>query len=209
MPFGNLLPKEYSFFDFFDHHAEHCVNAAKLLKQQIADVSQAEPLAKAIKDLEHKGDEITHQCVETLHRTFITPIDRDEIHQLISRLDDILDFVNAVAQRIVLYEIHEVPEVSKELADTLLRATEQVKKAVLGLRSLKYPMDLMKTCVEINRLENEADAALRRGIAKLFKEAPNPVEIIKWKELYELLEEATDRCEDVANLIEGVVLEHG
>jgi uncharacterized protein len=208
MPFGALLPKEYSFFDFFDQHAAKCVDAAKLLVETMSNIGQAEALAKRIKDLEHEGDDITHLTVETLHRTFITPIDRDEIHQLISRLDDILDFINAVTQRVVLYEIVEAPIGAKELAEVLLKATEQVKKAVLGLRKLQYPMELLKICVEINRLENEADSVLRRGIARLFKDAPNPVEIIKWKELYELLEEATDRCEDVANLIEGVVLEH-
>lgn len=208
MPFGSLLPKEYSFFDFFDQLAARCVDASRLLTQMMANVPGAEPLIKQVRDLEHEGDDITHLTVETLHRTFITPIDRDEIHQLISRLDDILDFINATAQRVSLYEIVEAPPAAQELAEVLQRATEQVKKAVLGLRKLQHPMELLKICVEINRLENEADAVLRKGIAKLFKEAPNPVEIIKWKELFELMEEATDRCEDVANLIEGVVLEH-
>lgn len=209
MPFGNLLPKEYGFFDYFDNHATRCVEAAKLLVQIFDDISKAEPLAKQIKDIETACDDITHHCVEALHKTFITPIDRDEIHQMISRLDDIADFINATSARIVLYEITAAPASAKELAETLLRATEQVKKAVNGLRQLKYPMELLKVCVEINRLENEADAVLRRSIARLFKEEKNPVEIIKWKELFELLEEATDRCEDVANLVEGIVLEHG
>ena len=209
MPFGTLLPKEYSFFDFFEQHASKCVEGAGLLLQLLKNVQDAEALAKAIKEVEHAGDKITHHTVETLHKTFITPIDREEIHQLISGLDDILDFMDAASQRIVLYEITEITVEAQELGGVLLRATEEVQEAVRGLRRLQYPMETLQTCVEINRLENEGDAALRRGMARLFKESTDPIHIIKWKEIYEFLEEATDACEDVANIIEGVVLEHG
>jgi uncharacterized protein len=182
---------------------------ARLLLQLLKNVQDAEALAKEIKEVEHAGDKITHHTVETLHKTFITPIDREEIHQLISGMDDILDFMDAASQRVVLYEITEVTAEAQELGEVLLRATEEVQEAVRGLRRLQYPMETLQTCVEINRLENEGDAALRRGMARLFKESTDPIYIIKWKEIYEFLEEATDACEDVANIIEGVVLEHG
>jgi predicted phosphate transport protein (TIGR00153 family) len=208
MPFGALLPKEYSFFDFFEQHAAKSVEAAHELRELLRNVEKSDALTKRIKDLEHEGDKITHHTVETLHKTFITPIDREEIHQLISKLDDVLDFIDATAQRIKLYEIRTIPEEACELCEVLVRATEQVKEAVMGLRALKYPMELLKICVEINRLENEGDTALRKGVARLFKESKDPIEVIKWKEIYEFLEAATDRCEDVANIIEGVVLEH-
>jgi uncharacterized protein len=210
MPFGNFLPKEVSFFDFFEQHADKCVAGAELLVKLVGSLDQAEKVAKEIKDVEHEGDKITHHTVETLHKTFITPFDRDQIHGLISSMDDVLDFIDAAGQRIALYEIREATGEAREMCKLLVQATEQMREAVKGLRTLQYPMQILKNCVEINRLENEADAQLRAGTVRLFKEhAAEPVEIIKWKEIYSYLEEATDRCEDVANTIEGVVIEHG
>jgi predicted phosphate transport protein (TIGR00153 family) len=209
MPFGSLLPKEYSFFDFFEQHASQCVAGARLLLHMLRDVQKAATLAKEIKDVEHAGDRITHRTLETLHKTFITPIDRDEIHRLISGLDDILDFTEAVSERIALYDIPEVTPEAQALGAVLLQATEQVQEAIRGLRHLQYPMEILQICVEIHRLENEGDALLRKAMARLFKEhSSDPIYVIKWKELYEFLEVATDACETVANIIEGVVLEH-
>ena len=151
---------------------------------------------------------ITHRCVEALHKTFITPIDRDSIHRLITRMDDVMDFVEAAAERIELYELTVMTSDVRDLADVLHRAALQVEQAVRGLRDLKDPQATLKLCIDINRLENEADAILRRSVARLFKEEKDPITVIKWKEIYENLEDATDRCEDVANIIEGVVLEH-
>lgn len=210
MPFGSFLPKEHSFFDFFEQHAGQCVEGARLLLQLLHNVDMAEAFAKEIKAVEHAGDQITHHTLETLHKTFITPIDRDEIHQLIAGLDDILDFIEAVSERLAIYEIPEVTSEAQEMGEILLHATEQVQEAVRGLRRLQYPMGMLQICVEIHRLENAGDAALRKAMARLFKEhSSDPIYVIKWKELYEFLEEATDACEDVANIIEGVVLEHG
>jgi uncharacterized protein len=208
MPFGVLLPKEYGFFDFFEQHASKCVAGAELLLQMLRDVRAAAGHAKEIKDIEHAGDKITHHTLETLHKTFITPLDRDEIRQLIAGMDDILDAVDATSQRIVMYDIQEVTPEAQELGAVLVQATEQVKEAVRGLRRLKYPMDVLKICVEINRLENEGDTILRKSMARLFKESTDAIYIIKWKEIYEFLENAIDSCEDVANIIEGIVLEH-
>ena len=163
---------------------------------------------RRISDIEHETDTITHRCVEALHKTFITPIDRDSIHRLITRMDDVMDFVEAAAERIELYELSSMTSDVRDLADVLHRAALQVEQATHGLRTLKEPQQTLKICIEINRLENEADAVLRRSVARLFKDEKDPIVVIKWKEIYESLEMASDRCEDVANIIEGVILEH-
>src|SRR5262249_19831784 len=144
-----------------------------------------------------------------LHKTFITPIDRDSIHRLITRMDDVMDFVEAAAERLELYELVVMTGDVRDLADVLQRAALQVEAATRGLRALRDPQAMLKLCIDINRLENEDDAILRRSVARLFKEEKDPIVVIKWKEVYENLEMATDRCEDVANIIEGVILEHG
>lgn len=163
---------------------------------------------RRISDIEHETDTITHRCVEALHKTFITPIDRDAIHRLITRMDDVMDYVEAAAERIELYEMQTMTADVRDLADVLHRSAMQVEVAIRGLRTLKQPQATLKLCIDINRLENEADAILRRSVARLFKDEKNPITVIKWKEIYENLESASDRCEDVANIIEGVILEH-
>ncbi|HUQ01830.1 MAG TPA: DUF47 domain-containing protein [Kofleriaceae bacterium] len=207
--FGRFLPKETSFFDFFEQHAALTVEGAKEFLSLVTTGANIDAKAKRIADIEHETDVITHRCVEALHKTFITPIDRDDIHRLITRMDDIMDFVEAGAERIALYELVTMMPDIRDLADVLVRATEKVELAARGLRNLKDPQSIIKECIDINRLENEGDQILRRAVARLFKENANdPITVIKWKEIYESLENATDRCEDVANIIEGVVLEH-
>jgi predicted phosphate transport protein (TIGR00153 family) len=207
--FGRFLPKETSFFDFFEQHAMLTVEGAQEFLSMVSTGANIEAKAKRIADIEHETDVITHRCVEALHKTFITPIDRDQIHRLITKMDDIMDFVEAAAERIALYEIVTMTAEVRDLADVLVRASEKVEQAARGLRNLKNPQAILKVCVDVNRLENEGDQILRRAVAKLFKEsAGDPINVIKWKEIYENLESATDRCEDVANIIEGVVLEH-
>ncbi len=208
MPFGAFLPKEYSFFDFFQQHAAKCVEASKLLFEMLAEFNNVEERAKAIKRVETDADTITHTTVETLHKTFITPLDRDEIYRLISRMDDIVDLIEAASERLILYDLKAIQPEAQELAKNLVRATEQIERAVAELRTLKRPMDILKCCVEINRIENESDSVLRKAMARLFKDAHDALDVIKWKDIYEILEAASDRCEDVANVIEGVVLEH-
>ena len=164
---------------------------------------------RRISDIEHETDTITHRCVEALHKTFITPIDRDSIHRLITRMDDVMDYVEAAAERIELYELtvdDERRARPRRRAAPLARCRSSM--AMRGLRTLKDPQATLKLCIDINRLENEADAILRRSVARLFKEEKDPIIVIKWKEIYENLENASDRCEDVANIIEGVILEH-
>jgi predicted phosphate transport protein (TIGR00153 family) len=206
--FGRFLPKETSFFDFFEQHAALTVEGTKEFLSLVTTGANIEAKAKRVSDIEHETDVITHRCVEALHKTFITPIDRDNIHRLITRMDDVMDFVEAAAERIALYDLTVMTADVRDLADALVRAAQQVELAIKGLRNLKDPQSILKQCIDINRLENESDQILRRAVAKLFKEEKDPIMVIKWKEIYENLENAADRCEDVANIIEGVILEH-
>jgi uncharacterized protein len=206
--FGRLLPRETSFFDFFEKHAEKTLEGTKEFLSLASTGANIPAKAKRIKEIEHETDVITHHCVEALHKTFITPIERDDIYRLITRMDDIMDFVEAAAERIALYELTVMTPEVRDLADVLVRATEVVQRALRGLRNMKNAEVVVKHCIDVNRLENEGDAILRAAVAKLFKEEKDPITVIKWKEIYENLESATDRCEDVANIIEGLVLEH-
>jgi len=206
--FGRFLPRETSFFDFFEQHARLTVEGAREFLDLVTNGESLPVRAKRIKELEHEADAVTHRCVEALHKTFITPIERSDIHSLISRMDDIMDLVEAGAERIALYEIREMTPEVKELAKVLVKATAGVEEAVKGLRNLKNSKAIVRTCIDINRLENEGDTIFRIAMARLFKEEKEPIMVIKWKEIYENLERATDCCEDVANIIEGVVLEH-
>jgi predicted phosphate transport protein (TIGR00153 family) len=205
---SRLLPRETSFFDYFDKHTALAVAASKELCSLVTTAANVGPKAKRIKEIEHEADVITHQCIEALHTTFITPIERSDIHRLISRMDDVVDFVEAAADRIVLYELEPMTQEVKDMCDTLWRATQEVEQAVRLLRDMRNAEDIRQRCVDVNRLENEADAILRNALVELFRTETNAITVIKWKEIYELIEEATDRCEDVANTIEGVVLEN-
>jgi len=207
--FGRFLPRETSFFDFFEQHAALTIEGTKEFLSMVTTGANIATKCRRISDIEHETDTITHRCVEALHKTFITPIDRDSIHRLITRMDDVMDYVEAAAERIELYEISSMTNDVRDLSDVLHRSAQQVEAAIRDLRSLKDTQHTLKLCIDINRLENEADAILRRSVARLFKEERDPIMVIKWKEIYENLENASDRCEDVANIIEGVILEHG
>lgn len=206
--FGRLLPRETSFFDFFEKHAAMTVLGAQEFLSLASTGANVLAKAKRIKEIEHECDTITHHCVEALHKTFITPIERDDIYRLIGKMDDIMDYVEAAAERIALYKLTTMTSDVKDLADVLVRATKELEQAVKLLRNLENAEAITSKCIDINRLENEADSILRTAVARLFDEEPDAKTIIKWKEVYENLENATDRCEDVANIIEGVVLEH-
>ncbi|HZR71053.1 MAG TPA: DUF47 family protein [Burkholderiales bacterium] len=203
-----LMPRQVMFFDYFDRMAEKTMEGSRAMLDLLEDCTNVAEKARRIKAIEHEGDQITHQCIEELHRTFITPIDRDSIHRLITRMDDVLDLIDAVADRMNVYGMQSPTDEARELARVLLFSVEQVGKAVRGLRNMKNADQILRECVEINRLENEADTLLRVAVGKLFRTETDPLSVMKWKELYEGIEEATDRCEDVANLVEGIVLEH-
>jgi len=206
--FGRLLPRETSFFDFFEKHAAMTVLGAQEFLSLASTGANVLAKAKRIKEIEHECDTITHHTVEALHKTFITPIERDDIYRLIGKMDDIMDYVEAAAERIALYKLTAMTSDVKDLADVLVRATQELEEALKLLRNMENAEAITKKCIDINRLENEADAILRAAVARLFDEEDDAKTIIKWKEVYENLENATDRCEDVANIIEGVVLEH-
>jgi uncharacterized protein len=206
--FGRLLPRETSFYDYFEEHASLTVTGTAELVSMVSGPVNIDAKARRIKEIEHETDVITHRCVGALHTVFITPIERDDIYRLITRMDDIMDYVEAGAERIALYDIREMTPEVVEMATTLARAAKEVQEALHGLRDLKNPKKVLAKCVEINEIENEADAILRRALARMFKEEKDAIKIIKWKEIYEHLEGATDRCEDVANIIEGVVLDN-
>ena len=206
--FGRLLPRETSFFDFFEQHAALTVDGIKEFVSLVQTGANIAAKAKRVKEIEHETDVITHHCVEALHKTFITPMDRNDIHRLVSRMDDIMDFVEAAAERIMLYEIKQILPELRDMSDVLQRAAEQLHMALKGLRNKKDLPSVLKICIDINRLENEGDAILRNALARLFREEEDAITVIKWKEIYEDIEAATDRCEDVANIIEGMILEN-
>lgn len=207
--FARLFPSEGKiFFDLFERHAEKTVEAARLLQAMLDNPGDLADQARRIKELEHEGDVITHRAVEILHRTFVTPIDRGDIHRLISRLDDVLDLVEATSERVWLYGIQASDRDACDLAGTLVSAVSEVSRAMIGLRDLKNRDAILQVCMEINRYENEGDTLLRRAVARLFQESKDPLLVIKWKDIYEFLEDAIDRCEDIANVVEGVALEY-
>jgi hypothetical protein len=202
------LPHDTSFFDLFEQQGKKTVEGCRALLEMVEHPLDLDSQAERVKQIEHECDEITHAVVEGLHKTFITPIDRNDIYTLITKMDDIMDLVEAAADRLSLYGIPTMTKEVSDLARCLVTSAEHVLGAVTGIRDLKKMNGIQEHCVEINRLENVADKILRSALAKLFREEKDPIAVIKWKEIYETLESATDRCEDVANVIEGVVLEN-
>lgn len=205
--FNKLLPKETCFFDFFEQLCVKIAEGAKELYRLTSEANDMEARIKRIKDIEHEADDITHHCVDALHKTFITPIDRNDIHLLINRMDDIMDGIDAAAARISMFEIKEIRPEAKGFADVLVRSSVELADAVKGLRNLKHAANIVAKCIQLHNLENEGDVLLRSGLRRLFSENTSPIEIIKWKEIFEILERATDRCEEVANLVEGILIE--
>jgi hypothetical protein len=203
-----LLPRDEQFYDFFEASVKKVLQGAIQLEEFIGDFRDVPLKAKQIKDTEHEGDVITHNTIELLNRTFITPLDREDIHKLISSLDDILDYIEACAARLDLFKVGKTNDEAKLLVGILVKTVKEVEQAVFKLRHLKGADSLMKNCIEVNRLENEGDNVCRMAVAKLFEGETHPLEVIKWNEIYETLENAIDRCEDVANVLEGIVLKN-
>ena len=206
--FGRLMPREGRFFDYFTEHGDQLVLGARELCALMANVSELQERKRSIEKIEHRADKITQQTMQLLHATFITPLDRDEIHQLITRMDDILDLMEDVSQCMFLYDSHQVTDETKKLADICLVSTEKVKAAVSMLSNLKNSEAILALCKEIDRLESDADHVMRGAMAKLFREEADVKYLFKMKEIYQLLESVTDRCQDVANIIEAIVLEN-
>jgi uncharacterized protein Yka (UPF0111/DUF47 family) len=203
--FKFLLPKEYSFYDFFEKHAEVMIETCKELVAFSSGKTDPAVSSKKIKDFEHEADDITHHCTEALLKTFITPLERTDIHLLIKRMDDIVDAIDAGVSRASLYEIKSIRPEAQQLAEVLLKASNSIYEAVKSLRNTKDTRELKERLKLLHALENEGDIIHRSAIVNLFKET-DAVLIIKWKEIFDRLERAIDRCEDVANIIEGVVI---
>jgi predicted phosphate transport protein (TIGR00153 family) len=198
-----LIPRDVSFFAMFSDMADNLISGARVLANLFADYRDVEERAIEIKRIEHVGDEMTHNILTKLNQTFITPFDREDLHRLASSLDDVLDFINSAADRITLYKITAPPPAAGELAKVILEQSQEIGLAISHLRKSG---NVLSRCVEINRLENDADKISREAIARLFEGEKDPINLIKIKELIEILEMATDKAEDVANVLETVVL---
>ncbi|MBI2849561.1 MAG: DUF47 domain-containing protein [Chloroflexi bacterium] len=204
----SLMPREEKFFQLFEESAQNVVKAAQLLKELIDNWDNVAERVGKITDLEHDGDTITHRIMEQLHRTFVTPFDREDIALLAHSLDDIIDFIQAAADTMLLYNVDRPGQTAKELADIIVQSADEVARAMPFLRHSGKLRQILEPCVEINRLENVADGIYRTALGELFH-GTDIARIIKWREIYEQMESATDRCEDVANVLEGVALKHG
>ena len=205
---GRLMPREGKFFDLFNAHGERIVEGSKELAAMIGTFSELEAHARRIDDAERAADKITHECISLLHKTFITPFDREQIHSLITSMDDILDLIQDVAESIALYDLRSVTPEAKQLAEICQLSCDRVKATVALLTNVKSSAAILKLCEEIDRLESDADRVMRSAMSKLFREENDLKQVMKLRVIYDLLEAITDRCEDVANIIEGIVLEN-
>jgi predicted phosphate transport protein (TIGR00153 family) len=203
-----FIPREAKFFDMFRITTDLIIEGSKEMVVLIDNVGRVETHAQKIKEIETRGDKNTHAMVQELHATFLTPLDREDMYELVSKLDDILDYLYAVSQRFHLYEIRAATPEIRELAEIIVRSTEKVRFAVNGLENMKTSSQTLTYCKEINALESQADHVLRMGMSRLFREQNDMKEFIKLKEVIELLEAVTDRCKEVSHIVEGIVLDH-
>jgi uncharacterized protein Yka (UPF0111/DUF47 family) len=203
-----LIPREEKFFDMFVQQAENVLEGARQLKALLEDYTDLDQKHLLIEKTENNGDEIAHSILEKLNTTFITPMDREDIHALTCALDDILDLIHATAMKLHLYRIDAVTPDASKLANIVYRAAEETLALIRDLDKMKKPKAMKERWIEVNRLENEGDTVSRAAIAGLFENETNPIEVIKWKELYEHLETAIDKCEDAVNIVEAVCLKN-
>lgn len=205
---GRLMPREGRFFDLFNEHAELIEQGSRELAALLSSGDDFQRRAYNIESIEKRADRITQATIELLHKTFITPLDREDIHLLITKMDDILDLVEDTSQSIFLYDVRTITPEARRLADICVACCEKVKAAVGMLSNMDNARAIMQVCEDIDRLESEADHVMRAAMAKLFRDEPDVRQLIKLRTVYELLEGVTDTCEDVANIIEGIVLEN-
>ncbi|MGH9857894.1 MAG: DUF47 domain-containing protein [Acidobacteriota bacterium] len=205
----SLIPREEKFFDLFEQQVKGMQKAASTFVDLVKDWSDKHPGIVQLRDLEHECDITTHEIMDKLNRTFVTPFDREDIHALAKELDDVVDIIQAISERMLLFNITKTSEDLIELAKTLEEAVSNVAKAVTSVRELNRPRRILDYCIEINRLENRGDRTSERAIGNLFHGNQDPMDVIKWKEIYDATESAIDKCEDIANIIEGIVVKHG
>lgn len=201
----SLIPRETRFFDLFEEDSANVLGAARLFEAMLRSYDAPEERAREIRDAEHRGDEISHAIGRKLESTFVTPFDREDIHALISGLDDVIDFIEEAADTFILYRVDAPTAVAVQQASIIVKQCEQLQEALANLRGFK---GLDKYWIEVHRLENEGDQLARKAIADLFSGGGHPLEVIKWKEIYGLLEATIDKCEDVANIIERITIKH-
>jgi uncharacterized protein len=201
-----LIPREEKFYDDFKMMADQLRHGARLLEQMLANDPPIADKAHEIKEVEHQCDFLTHEVIQRLNKTFVTPIDREDIHELAKTLDDVMDAIDSAAALIPLYRIDKIRPGARELTRVIVQQCDEIRAAVEALEQRKGVLD---RAIEINRLENEADRIHKNAISQLFDEETNAITVMKWKEILDVLEEATDACEDVANLLENVVVKHG
>ncbi len=206
--FGRLMPTEGKFFDYFIQHGELCVKGGKEMVALMTNFDDLEHRVHAIETVEKQADKVTYAALDLLHKTFITPIDRDDIHKLITRMDDILDLMEDAAQTISLYDIKAITPEAKRLAELCQTCCEKVLAAVSLLHNMENAREILTICSDIDKLESDADHVMRAAMSKLFREEPDVRNLIKLKAIYEILESVTDRCEDVANIVEGIIVEN-
>jgi uncharacterized protein len=206
--FGRLMPTEDRFFEYFIQHGELCVKGGKEMVALMTNFDDLEHRVHAIESIEKQADKITYAALDLLHKTFITPIDREDIHKLITSMDDILDLMEDAAQTISLYDIKVITPEAKRLAELSQACCEKVLAAVSLLNRMDNASEILAICSEIDRLESDADHVMRAAMSKLFREEPDVRNLIKLKAIYEILESVTDRCEDVANIVEGIIVEN-
>ena len=200
-----LFPRSEKFFDMFIEAARNIHQGARAFQQMLEDFHGTDEQWRTVEEYEHEGDKITHRILRTLHQTFITPVDREDIHRLTVVMDDVIDLIEGSAARMAMYRIVKPTPAALRLAGIIVRCCDQMVRGVTALPRFEF---IQEHCIEINRLENEADEVSREAIADLFVEEAPPLEVIKWKEIYETMETATDRCEDVANILEEIGLKH-
>ena len=202
-----LIPQEVQFFDLFERSAKLLLEGGKVLQEAVADFKELPAKAQRLERLEHDADQVTHEIMAKLNRTFITPLDREDIHGLAAALDDVMDFMEGVTEHLILYKVKQSTPKFQALAEVVLRQVEEINKMIPRLKNLRHA-DILQHCIEVNRLENEGDRILREAVGELFDKGGDPLEVMKWRELYEMLETATDKCEDVAVAIEGIFLKN-
>jgi len=209
MAFGFLLPKETSFFDLFDKQADYAIQAAAHFLKIVADYKIDENEVRIMKDIEHLGDEVSHQIMDRLNNTFITPFDREDIHDLAKELDDIIDMLYTITKRLRVYKILSMERNLTEFARVIEMSVKGVSQAVKGLRDMKQSKEILKACIEVNNLENLGDRMRDDMLGELFeKYAKDPVAVIKWKDIYQDAETVLDVCEDVVHVVESILVKH-
>lgn len=205
----SFIPREEKFFDLFEAQAAHNVEAATLFRALSQKWDLKSPVFEKLKEIEHEADISTHEVMDKLNRTFVTPFDREDIHALASEMDDVVDLIQSISSRMQMYQVDHSSHELEQMAEILYYATENVRKAVASLKDPSKPRRILDYCIEINRLENAGDLMLETAIGNLFKGKPDPLEVMKWKEIYETTEQAIDKCEDIANVIESILVKQG